>query len=97
MKNQRGQFLVVPMILAALFGVARADEQLPLLQSGNDCYTNITVTSVSVTDVYFTYAGGMANVKIKYLSPDLQKHFSFDPKQAKAEDCLLYTSPSPRD
>ena len=26
MNNQRGQFLVVPMILAALFGVARADE-----------------------------------------------------------------------
>ena len=86
MNNQRGQFLVVPMILAALFGVARADEQLPLLQAGNDRYTNITVTSVSATDVYFTYAGGMANVKIKNLSPDLQKHFSFDPKQAKAEE-----------
>ena len=86
MKNQRGQFLIAPMILAALFGVARADEQLSLLQAGNDRYTNITVTSVSATDVYFTYAGGMANVKIKILSPDLQKHFSFDPKQAKAEE-----------
>jgi len=74
------------MILAALVGVARADEQLPLLQAGNDRYTNITVTSVSATDVYFTYAGGMANVKIKKLSPDLQKHFSFDPKKAKAEE-----------
>ena len=86
MKNRRGPFLLALMILAAPAGGARADEQLPLLQAGNDRYTNITVTSVSATDVYFTYAGGMANVKIKSLSPDLQKHFSFDPKKAKAEE-----------
>ena len=82
----RGKISVVPMILFALIGAARADEQIPLLQAGNDRYTNVTVTSVSATDVYFTHAGGMANVKIKTLSPDLQKHFSFDPKKAKAEE-----------
>ena len=77
---------VAPMILAALIGSARADEQFPLLRAGSETYTNVTVTSVSATDVYFTYASGMANVKIKTLSPDLQKHFSFDPKKAKAEE-----------
>jgi thiol-disulfide isomerase/thioredoxin len=86
MKNLRGKISVVPMILAALIGSARADEQFPLLQAGSEVYSNVTVTSVSATDVYFIYAGGMANVKIKNLSPDLQKHFSFDPKKAKAEE-----------
>jgi len=85
MNIRRAKTSVLPILLLAL-GVARADEQLPLLQAGNDRYTNVTVTSVSATDVYFIYAGGMANVKIKTLAPDLQKHFSFDPKKAKAEE-----------
>ena len=72
------------MFLAAAMGAARADEQLPVLQAGSEVYSNITVTSVSATDVYFIYVGGMANVKLKNLSPALQKHFSFDPKQAQA-------------
>ena len=86
MKNLRGKILFIPIILAALVVIARADEQFPILQAGSEVYSNVTVTSVSATDVYFTYAGGMANVKIKNLSPDLQKHFSFDPKKAKAEE-----------
>ena len=68
----------------ALVGAARADEKFVVLQAGSDVYSNVTVTSVSATDVYFTYTGGMANVKIKKLSPELQKHFGFDLKQAQA-------------
>jgi len=62
----------------------RADEQFPVLKAGGETYSNVTVTSVSATDIYFTHAGGMANVKIKKLSPDLQKHFNFDPNKAQA-------------
>jgi protein disulfide-isomerase len=61
----------------------RADEQFRVLKAGSETYSNVTVTSVSATDIYFTHAGGMANVKLKNLSPDLQKHFHFDPKQAQ--------------
>ena len=59
----------------------RADEQLPVLQAGTDIYSNVTVLSVSATDVYFTYNNGkgMANAKLKNLSPDLQKHFHYNP------------------
>jgi thiol-disulfide isomerase/thioredoxin len=66
----------------------RADEQLPVLQAGTDIYSNVTVLSVSATDVYFTYNNGkgMANAKLKSLSPDLQKHFHYDPvKSSEAE------------
>jgi thiol-disulfide isomerase/thioredoxin len=59
----------------------RADEQLPALQTGGDIYSNVTVLSVSRTDVYFTYNNGkgMANAMLKHLGPDLQTHFHYNP------------------
>ncbi|HUA37969.1 MAG TPA: thioredoxin family protein [Candidatus Sulfopaludibacter sp.] len=64
--------------------MVRADENLPVLRAGNDIYQNVTVLSVSATDVYFTYNNGkgMANAKLRNLSPDLQKHFHYNPIKA---------------
>lgn len=64
--------------------LVRADEKLPVLQAGTDIYSNVTVLSVSATDVYFTYNNGrgMANAKLKSLRPELQKHFHFNPVKA---------------
>jgi len=58
----------------------RADEKLPVLQAGTDVYSNVTVLTFSATDVYFTYNNGkgMANAKLKNLSPGLQKHFHYN-------------------
>ena len=63
-----------------------ADEKLPVLRAGSDVYSNVTVLSVSATDVFFTYNNGkgMANAKLKNLSPDLQKHFNYNPAAASA-------------
>ena len=79
------------LAILAAFGLLNAvsiwaDEQLPVLQSGTDIYSNVTVLSVSATDVYFTYnhGKGMANAKLKNLSPDLRKHFHYDPAVASA-------------
>ncbi len=72
------------MILAALLCTVRADEKIPVLEAGSETYSNVTVSAVSATDIFFIYTGGMANVKIKNLTPDLQKHFGFNPKQAQA-------------
>jgi thiol-disulfide isomerase/thioredoxin len=66
-----------------------ADEKFPVLKAGSEVYSNVTVTTVTATDVYFTYAGGMANLKIKNLSPDMQQHFSFDPSQAREAELKL--------
>jgi len=69
-----------------LFGAVSvsADEKLPVLQAGTDIYSNVTVLSVSATDVYFTYNNGkgMANAKLKNLSPELQKHFHYNSTEA---------------
>jgi len=76
--------IVSLMILTVLAGFARADEKFPLLQAGSQVYTNVNITKVGATDIFFTHAGGMANVKLKTLSPELQKHFNYDPQKARA-------------
>ena len=55
---------------------------MTVLKVGGDVYSNVTVTTLTATDIYFTYAGGMANAKLKNLSPDLQKHFHYNAAKA---------------
>jgi hypothetical protein len=73
-------FIAFSLIVAVW--VARANEKLPVLNAGSEVYSNVTVTTVTATDIYFTYAGGMANVKLSKLDPALQKHFGYNPTKA---------------
>ena len=73
-------FIAFSLIVAVW--VARANEKLPVLNAGSEVYSNVTVTTVTATDIYFTYAKGMANVKLSKLDPALQKHFGYNPKKA---------------
>jgi len=61
-----------------------ADELIPVLRAGSEVYSNVTVTSVTATDIYFSHARGMGNVKLKNLDPELQRHFHYDPARADA-------------
>lgn len=61
-----------------------ADEKLPVLKVGDDVFTNVTVTGVTPTGIYFTYPGGMGNAKLKDLPPELQKYFHYDTTNAIA-------------
>ena len=62
----------------ALLLKAGADEILPLIAVKGQTYSNVTVTAVTATDVFFSYSNGMGNVKLKDLDPKLQAHFHFD-------------------
>lgn len=77
----RAAVIIVLGLLAAVWS-AGADERLPELRVGSGVYSNVTVTTVTATDVYFTHSGGMGNAKLKQLSPELQRHFGYDAKQA---------------
>ncbi|HEX4264489.1 MAG TPA: redoxin domain-containing protein [Verrucomicrobiae bacterium] len=68
-------------IFLAIFA-AQADEKLSVLKSGDNIYSNITVTTVTATDIYFTYSGGLGNAKLKNLEPEMQKHFHFNAAKA---------------
>src|SRR5215813_11449178 len=79
------------MILRLTFLVAftecvlwSADVKLPTLKIGSEVYSNVTVTSVSATEIYFQHSRGLANAKLKSLDPSLQEKFHFDPDKASA-------------
>jgi hypothetical protein len=76
-----------------------AGEKLAVLRVGSEVYSNVTVTSVTATDIYFSYDKGMVNAKLKRLEPEMQKHFHYDAAKASAteqkqrEDNARYVPP----
>lgn len=91
------------VLIASAFGEPL---RLDTLKVGATTYKDVTVLGANTTDLYFRYSGGVANVKLKYLDPDLQKRFDFNPKaaeeaekrQAEAEILFqnsLHASPAP--
>jgi len=61
---------------------AVAETRLPILHAGDESFTNVVVTTVTPTDLYFSHAGGMGNVKLKDLDADLQQRFHYNPTNA---------------
>jgi cytochrome c biogenesis protein CcmG/thiol:disulfide interchange protein DsbE len=62
---------------------ARGDgERLANLKVGSEVYTEVTVTSVTATDIYFSHSRGLGNAKLKTLDPELQRQFHFNPDRA---------------
>jgi thiol-disulfide isomerase/thioredoxin len=80
---------MIAKIFAFLFLVvltARADGVLPILTVKGEVYSNVTVTAVTATDVYFTHSKGMGNAKLKDLDPKMQTYFDYDPAKDAAEE-----------
>ena len=68
---------IIGLLFIAALSV-QADEAFRSLKVKNEVYTNVTVTSVTATDIYFTHAGGLASAKLKDLEPTLQQHFHYN-------------------
>ena len=75
------------LVWQAVAGVA-AQVKLDTLPVGTTTYSNVIIVGANATDLYFTHDQGVANVKLKYLSKDLQKRFNYDPKAAAAAEAL---------
>jgi cytochrome c biogenesis protein CcmG/thiol:disulfide interchange protein DsbE len=80
-----------PSLVAVMLALAgnllhAADEKFPQLKIGDDIYTNVLVTSKTATDIFILHKGGVANFKLKNLSPELQKQFGFDPEKAATQE-----------
>jgi cytochrome c biogenesis protein CcmG, thiol:disulfide interchange protein DsbE len=88
----------IGMVAALSLMAAADDEQFKSLRVGDFTYSNVTVTAVTPTDIYITYAGGMDNLKLKDLEPALQKHFGFnrvkagEAEQTRREGNAQFTS-----
>jgi thiol-disulfide isomerase/thioredoxin len=93
------RFFAVCALLLAGLAVMAEPIKLESLEVGSKVYRNVTVLGANATDLYFTHAEGIANVKLKYLSPDLQKRFHYDStaaadaeQQQTKGDSLYYDS-----
>ena len=72
-----GPGFVGTLLLAVVTSLVAGDF-LPTLKVGSEVYSNVSVTTVTATDVYFKHAQGMGNAKLKNLGADDQKRFHFD-------------------
>ncbi len=75
---------LLPLLL--LPGALAAEVKLDTMRVGTKIFHHVTVLGVNDSDLYFTHDGGIANVKLRYLEPALQKRFSYDPKAAEAAE-----------
>jgi len=84
------------IFLCLLALTAQADGVLPVLTVKGEVYSNVTVTAVTATDVFFTHSKGMGNAKLKDLDPKMQVYFNYDPakdaveEQKQAQEKILY-------
>jgi cytochrome c biogenesis protein CcmG/thiol:disulfide interchange protein DsbE len=75
---------IIGMCLFA--GVVGAQEKFDTLTAGAETYKNVTVTGMSATHLQFMHSRGSASVKLKDLSPELQKQFGYDADKAAAAE-----------
>ena len=81
--------LVTLAAVAASAALLLADgEKLATLKAGSEVYTDVTVTSVTATDIYFSHSRGLGNAKLKSLDPELQQRFHFNPEAAAEKERL---------
>jgi len=71
--------------LVALASMAFGAEKLPTLKVGDETFSNVTVTKVTATNIFFTSNQGLTNAELKNLDPAWQKHFHYDPAKTAAE------------
>lgn len=84
-KRSVGALLGISALLFLTSPVRADNEHLSTLRVGQETYTNVTVTSVSATEIFFTHSRGIGNAKLKNLDPALQKMFHFDPTRSNAQ------------
>jgi Skp family chaperone for outer membrane proteins len=84
--NQIMRINVFFLCLAGLTLPVFADEKLPLLKVGGQTYSNVTVITVTATDIFFVNGHQMGNAKLKDLDPALQQHFHYVPAKVQATE-----------
>lgn len=77
----RGATALCALLMAAA-SIQAENQHLATLRVGAETYTNVTVTSVSATEIFFSHSRGLCNAKLKNLDPELQKLFHLDPAKA---------------
>jgi hypothetical protein len=59
--------------------VASTEQTFDVFQVGTKVYTNVTVTTKTRTYVFILYQGGMANIPLAEISPELRSELGYGP------------------
>ncbi len=84
-RRLRSRFVWLAVLAGFLAAIPTGAEETKLntLKVGTKTYRRVTILGVSETDLYFRHSKGISNVKLRNLSPELQKQFDYDPKAAE--------------
>ncbi len=79
--------LLLVTLLAAMPLPGAPLENLPRLTVGtgigSEVFSNVTVTSVTATHIFFSHSSGLGSAKLKDLEPEMQERFHFNPANAR--------------
>jgi len=73
-------------LLLAIFLGRAAPIKFDLLKAGSRTYTNVTVIGFNEAEIYIRHNGGLGNIKLRNLEPEVQKRFNYDPHTAEAAE-----------
>jgi thiol-disulfide isomerase/thioredoxin len=76
----------VGLWLAFVVSVQAAAIKLDSMKVGSQAFTNVTITSYTATDAYFSHSKGVSSAKIRNLEPDVQKLLGYDAAAAQAAE-----------
>lgn len=68
--------------LGTAFSLQAGSVSLDSLTVGSTTYSNVTVFGENETDLFFSSDQGVSNVKLKFLSPELQQKFNYNSNAA---------------
>jgi len=86
--------LVLCLSVAGISAATAADVTLPVLNVGSEVYSNVTVTATNATHLTFTHSRGMGSVKLRNLSPELQKRFHYNEEKASEAETKQHEADS---
>jgi hypothetical protein len=69
--------------MASVLSLWAAPTNLDFMTVGSTTYSNVTIFGANATDLFFTSDLGMSNVKLQFLSPELQREFNYNPTTAE--------------
>ena len=88
------RIILVSALIALARPLAAEDIKLPTLKVGSTIYSNVTVTTVTATEIYFKHSGGMSNTRLRYLEPAMRQRFHYQPEIAAEIERQQYSSSS---
>ena len=78
--------LSVGLTLWLAVSLEAADIKLDSMKVASQTYSNVTITSFSTADVYFSHSKGVSSAKIRNLEPEVQKLLNYDAGAAKTAE-----------